>query len=212
VTARPHRLVFVTGTGTEIGKTWWAAATARALLDLGASVAARKPAQSGGPPSDAEILAAATGQAPTDVCPPHRSYAIAWAPPFAAAELGDPPFTIADLVDEMTWPPGTDVGIVEGAGGPRSPMASDGDNVDLARALLPDFVVVVGDAGLGTINAIRLSVAPFEDVAGARVVAVLNRFGGNSLHVLNLRFLVEREDLDVVTEPRQLAHRLWNGT
>ena len=47
---------------------------------------------------------------------------------------------------------------METAGGVRSPQADDGDAVDLVRLLAPDLVVLVADAGLGTINAVRLCV------------------------------------------------------
>ena len=40
----------------------------------------------------------------------------------AAARLGLPPFTIADLLGEVRWDAGTAVGFVEGAGGLRSPL------------------------------------------------------------------------------------------
>ena len=107
----------------------------------------------------------------------------------AARELGEPPFTVADLAAEIVWPEALAVGLVEGVGGPRSPIAADGDNVDLARALQPHLVVVVGDAGLGTINAVRLSVGAFDDFP---VVVALNRFGDDPLHERNREFLVER--------------------
>ena len=204
---RPRTLVFVSGTATEVGKTWWTAATTRELKVAGAHVAARKPVQSGEPGAvtDAEVLGAATGEDPDTVCSPHRTYPLAWAPPMAARELGEPGFTAADLVGGIVWPEGVDIGLVEGVGGPRSPVSDDGDNVVLAHQLAPDLVVVVGDAGLGTINAVRLSVAAFTDFP---VVVALNRFTGEPLHQRNLTHLVETDGFDVVTEPRVLAARL----
>jgi dethiobiotin synthetase len=199
VSTEPARLVFVAGTGTDIGKTWWSAALARHLRATGVSVAARKPVQSCAPGdrTDAEVLAAATGETTDAVTPPHRTYRLAWAPPMAAAELGLPPFTVDDLVAELTWLPGTDLGLVEGVGGPRSPIASDGDNVDLADRLAPSLVVLVADAGLGTVNAVRLS-------AGALghhpLVVALNRFGTGPLHARN-RDVLEADGLRVVTDP-----------
>ena len=68
-----------------------------------------------------------------------------------------PPFTVADLAAELRWPDGVELGLVEGVGGPRSPIAADGDTVDLRGHIRPDVVVLVADAGLGTINAVRLS-------------------------------------------------------
>ena len=203
---RPHLLVVATGTGTEIGKTWWGAATLAATRAKGSSVAARKPVQSGTDerPTDAEVLAGATGEPVAEVCPPHRWLRPALAPPMAADELGQPAFTIADLVAELEWPdPAVDVGWVEGAGGLRSPLTADGDTLSLVRALAPGFVVVVADAGLGTINAVRLTV----DALGAtRAVVALNRFDpSDSLHRRNRDWLVERDHCTVVTGPGELA-------
>jgi dethiobiotin synthetase len=201
---RPATLVFVAGTGTDIGKTWWTAATARELRTAGVTVAARKRVQSGAPgaPTDADVLGAATGEDPATVCSPHRTYPLAWAPPMAARELGEPGFSTADLAGGITWPEGIDVGLVEGVGGPRSPIADDGDNVDLAHLVAPDLVVLVADAGLGTINAVRLSLAA---LGGFRVLVALNRFTGDALHERNREHLAAVDGAEVVTEPRALA-------
>jgi dethiobiotin synthetase len=204
---RPDTIVFVAGTSTEVGKTWWTAAVARQLRADGVVGAARKPVQSSlpGEPRDADVLAAATAVPPHTVCLQHRTYDIAWAPPMAADKLGLPAFTVEDLATEMVWPDGVAVGLVEGVGGPRSPIAADGDNVDFARAIQPDLVVLVGDAGLGTINAVRLSAEAFD---GFSLIVVLNRYGDDPLHSRNRDFLVEHAGLDVVTAPAQLAARL----
>lgn len=197
---RPDRLVMVTGTETEVGKTWVGAALASAWRDAGHRVAARKPVQSYRPgtgPTDAHVLAAATGEHPDEVCPPHRSYEVAMAPFMAAAKLGRPPFTLAELVAEIVWPDGVDVGLVEAAGGVRSPMTTDGgDTVDLVEALAPDDVVVVAHAGLGTINAVRLCVAA---LAGQPVRVFLNRFDARSeLHLANQAWLAAHLPVPVV--------------
>jgi dethiobiotin synthetase len=100
-----------------------------------------------------------------------------------------------------------DVGLVEGAGGPRSPLASDGDSVDLARALRPDAIVLVADAGLGTINAVRLAHQPLAEVAP--VTVVLNRFqAADDLHVRNREWLTERDGFDVTVTPADVADRV----
>lgn len=209
--ARPPALVFVAGTATEIGKTWWTAAVARELRAGGMVVAARKPVQSGAPgdPTDAEILATATGEEPDTVCPPARSLPLAWAPPMAARELGVPPFTTADLAGGIAWPASVDVGFVESVGGPRSPISADGDTVALAHLVAPDVVVLVADAGLGTINAVRLSATALADFP---LVVALNHYGvgdeRDPLHARNLEHLTTVDGFDVVTTPRQLADRV----
>lgn len=209
---RPDRLVVVTGTGTEIGKTWVAAALAQALRDSGTAVAARKPAQSFDPGDDpatldAARLAAATGESPSRVCPEHRSYPLAMAPPMAAATLGRPPFTIADLAAEIdaSWPePPADVGLVEGAGGVAAPQADDGDTTALIDVLGPNLVVLVAPPGLGTINLVRLSVAALR---AWPVVVHLNPWPGGDPHVAaaNRAWLTERDGLTVTSEAANLA-------
>jgi len=224
---RPDRLVLVCGTGTEVGKTWVGARLLSELRSRGRTVAARKPAQSydvdrngdrlgGG--TDAEILGAASGEHPGEVCHSFRSYHRAMAPPIAAAALGLPPFTVADLVDELDWPvDGTDVGLVETAGGVRSPQADDGDVCDLVDAVHPDLVVLVADAGLGTINSIRLCMDALA-VRVARpvpVVVVLNHYDGHhGIHRRNHVWLDERDGYRIVTLPggeRELADAAVDG-
>lgn len=207
---RPRRLVVVLGTGTGVGKTWTSAAALRRLRHAGVSVAARKPAQSFAPcddETDADVLAAASGETAGDVCPPHRSYAMAMAPPMAAAFLGMPPPSLAELVAELSWPsPAVDVGLVETAGGPRSPLASDADSAGLAFALEPDLAVLVAPAGLGAINSVRLSAAALD---GLPLAVFLNRFDRGDLHERNRRWL-QRDGFDVHVDPAAVA-RLCGG-
>lgn len=188
--------MLVAGTGTGVGKTWVAAHLIVGLRTSGAAVAARKPAQSfeAGTPAagtDAGVLASASGELPAAVCPPERWFEAAMAPPMAADALGLPAFGLRDLADGVRWPdpwgPGRPrVGVVETAGGVRSPLAADGDTVGLVELLRPDLVVLVADAGLGTINAVRLSAAAL----GGSPVVVLNRADpSDDLHARNHRWL-----------------------
>ena len=129
------------------------------------------------------------------------------APPMAAAALGRPTFSITDLVAELSWPDATDVGLVESAGGPRSPLAADGDTITLTEALAPDIVVLVADAGLGTINAVRLSLDAFGTLAP--VVVALNRYDDVlPLHRANRDWLEATPGCSIVTDPADLAGRL----
>jgi dethiobiotin synthetase len=210
---RPRRLAVVAGTATGVGKTFVAARLAGALRTRGVRVAARKPAQSFAPseggPTDAEVLGAATGERAEQVCRRARWYERAMAPPMAAESLGRPAFTIADLACEVaaSWPrPAADLGLVELAGGPRSPLAADGDGVDLARALAPDLVLIVADAGLGTLNAARLSADVFAP--GPRLL-YLNRYdAADELHRRNRAWLEQRLALPLAVEIAALAQEV----
>jgi dethiobiotin synthetase len=213
---RPERIVLVCGTGTEVGKTWVCDRLLRELRGRDLSVAARKPAQAFdidgegvrlGGATDAEVLGAASGEHPATVCHSFRSYHRAMAPPMAAEALGLPPFTVGDLVGEMVWPSApVHVGVVEMAGGVRSPQAADGDTTDFVAALRPDVVVLVADAGLGTINSVRLSMDALATVTGPQpripVIVILDRFDGHhDIHRRNREWLAVRSGYRVVTLP-----------
>jgi dethiobiotin synthetase len=185
--------VLVTATGTEVGKTWTACALCGELRARGYEVHTRKPAQSFTPAergrTDAELLAAATGESPRRVCPAHRWYEVPMAPCMAADVLRRPRITTADLVAENVPVPAAGITLVEGAGGPRSPLAHDGDVIALARALSIGRAVLVADAGLGTINAVRLCV---EALTGFDTLVFLNRFDhADDLHRHNRAWLAD---------------------
>jgi dethiobiotin synthetase len=225
---RPDQIVLVCGTGTEVGKTWVCTQLLHEVRSRSLQVAVRKPAQSFdidprgaslGGPTDAQVLAAASGESPGEVCLPHRSYPRAMAPPMAAESLGLPPFTVAELVEELAWPDRrVDVGLVETAGGVRSPQACDGDTIDFVHSLRPDLVILVADAGLGTINAVRVSLdvllpaveklgtapAPGSNPRPVPVAVVLDRFEElDEIHRRNLEWLASDGDVEIFTIPGQ---------
>ena len=210
MSARPHRVVVIAGTATDIGKTWVSVELASRLVADSWAVEARKPAQSGGPddPSDAALLAVVTGESDLVVCPAHRRYPVPRAPPMAAEATGLPAPTIEELASEVAGSWGVraaDVGLVELAGGVGSPAASDGDGAALAAAIAPDGVVLVADAGLGTINAVRLSVARLTDAGvvteDVPVLVFLNRYDDDDdLHRRNRVWLADRDRFTVAVD------------
>jgi dethiobiotin synthetase len=206
---RPRLLAVVTGTGTEVGKTWVAVEVIRRLSAKGLTVSARKPAQSytrEEPMTDADLLAAASGETPAEVCPLSRWYPVPMAPPMAAELLGLPAVLLGDLEREVGsgWPlRPVDVGIVEGAGGVASPIAVNGDTAELARCLAADVAVVVARADLGAINSVRLS---HDALAPLPVVVHLNRFDPDlELHSRTLEWLATRDGLSVTTDVADLV-------
>ena len=211
MTQGPELLVVIAGTGTEVGKTWVGCHLVADLRARGLRVVARKPVQSFDPAdglTDADLLAEVTGAPVTDVCPRHRWYPIAMAPPMAAEHLGLEPFTLVDLVSELHWPSGAEIGIVELAGGPGSPLADDGDGTDLVELLRPDLVVLVTGAGLGILSDVRLAARAF----GAQpLIVYLNRYDpAQELHERNRQWLAERDGIVVTVGPRQLAEAVAN--
>lgn len=169
-------------------------------------VAARKPVQSydlSGGPTDAEQLAVASGEHPHTICPPHRWYPRAMAPPMAADALGRPRIELSELINEIGWPESADIGIVETAGGVRSPLAHDGDSIDLVQQLRPDRVLLIADAGLGTLNAVRLTLRCLEALP---TDVFLNRFNpADPVHRSNLEWLTEHDGVAAFTTIESVA-------
>jgi dethiobiotin synthetase len=168
------RGVFVTGTGTEVGKTVVAAAIARTHVQRGERVAVFKPAVSGlsdGGEPDHELLRRAAGSAQSDEqIAPYR-----YAPPVSphlGAELSgdviDPARLRAAAVEAAS---GADLLVVEGVGGFLVPLTLGYLLRDFARDLaLP--VVIAAPPGLGTINHTLLTVEAVRSV-GLEVLAVV---------------------------------------
>lgn len=209
MTVRPSILLAVVGVGTGVGKTWTTIQIVTELRRRGLTVAVRKPVQSFAAhelgSTDAELLAVSTGQTPHVVCPPHRWYGEPMAPPMAADVLGLAAITSRELVEETVWPPGVDIGIVETVGGVRSPMTHDTDSIEFARLLQPDGTLLVADAGLGAINAIRLA-AP--TLAGLAWLAFLNRHDHSELHHRNQRWLQTQTNIETATTTAELCQWL----
>ena len=157
------RGLFVTGTGTEVGKSVLAAAVCAALSARGERVAAFKPVVTGvdDPPGefprDHELLAAAAGgaQAPDQVAPYRFGPPVS---PHYAAELAGEPIEPARLVAfARSLGESADVLVAEGVGGLLVPITTGYLVRDLARDLaLP--LVVAARTGLGTINHTLLTV------------------------------------------------------
>jgi len=203
---RPARLIGVLGTNTEVGKTWVSTQLLATLKLRGTKVSARKPVQSYAPDdinTDAALLAGASGEDVADICPAHRCYPLPLAPPIAASALGRGPIRMQEIIDEIHWPPNIDIGLVETEGGARSPLAADGDSLQLLERLQVDQFLLVADAGLGTISSVRLTLAATGNVP---TLVYLNRFDANKqVHELNRRWLIEEDKLHVITDVHSLA-------
>ncbi|MET9293205.1 dethiobiotin synthase [Streptomyces sp. NPDC003077] len=152
-------VLFVTGTGTEIGKTVTTAAVAAAALARGRSVAVLKPAQTGmGPdePGDAAEVARLAGAAVTTA--ELARYPEPLAPETAARRAGLPPVRPAEVAEAAAKLAAShDLVLVEGAGGLLVRFDEAGGTLADAARLAEAPVLVVAQAGLGTLNATALT-------------------------------------------------------
>jgi dethiobiotin synthetase len=183
--------VFVTGTGTEVGKTVVAAVVAHTLAARGREVAVFKPAVTGldeqpadGPTSgapgdlsahrplaDHELLrlAAGSGQSDEEIAP--YRYGPPASPHLAAAMAGEEIDPARLLEAAQSAADGIDALVCEGVGGLLVPLSPG----YLVRDLAVDLgypLVIAASPGLGTINHTLLTIESAR-AAGLEVASVI---------------------------------------
>ena len=170
--------LFVTGTGTDIGKTYVSCALIRALKARGAAVDAFKPVVSGFDPRDATgsdpaRLAAALGDPGGVFRIAPRRYRAPLSPNIAARLEGQT-LSLDDMViDAMARTAETRDGLllIEGAGGVMSPLTDTATNLDMIAALGAPVLLVAGSY-LGTISHVLTALVALR-AARARVATVV---------------------------------------
>ena len=161
------KAVFLTGTGTDIGKTYIAGLIVKKLAEAGKNPAYYKAAMSGNDrredgsliPGDALFVQKTSGisQSLEEMCP--YVYENAWSPHLASRVEGNPVdlevvrkgfLETADKYDYIT---------MEGSGGILCPLCFDERRIQL-EDVIREFElssILVADAGLGTINSVVLT-------------------------------------------------------
>ena len=166
--------VFVTGTGTEVGKTVVAAVIARTLAADGNGVAIFKPAVTGldePAETDHALLRRASGSQQSDEeIAPYR-YGPPASPHLAASMAGEEIEPRRLVTAAQTAAAGADALVCEGVGGLLVPLCRDYLVRDLAVELaLP--LAIAASPGLGTINHTLLTIEAAR-AAGLEVAAVV---------------------------------------
>jgi len=149
---------FITGSDTDVGKTYIACEIVRQLRQRGIDIETRKPVESGCVLAAAGDLlthdAAALQQANEHhesierIAPYQFRAALA---PHRAARLENRKLYLEDLVDACSRDNPEHRLVVEGAGGFYSPLAENALNADLASALQLPVIIVVNDR-IGAVN------------------------------------------------------------
>jgi dethiobiotin synthetase len=157
------RVLAVTGTDTEVGKTVVTAAIAAMQLSLGRTVAVIKPAQTGiGAEDDGDLAEVRRLAGEVSI---HEGVRLPdpLAPDTAARVAGQPLPSLAEQRDLVaTVASRHDVTIVEGAGGLLVRLGEDFTLLDLLAPYHAAWVIVAR-AGLGTLNHTELTVRALRD-------------------------------------------------
>ncbi len=163
--------LFVTGTGTNVGKTYASVALAQEWIRRGLRPAAVKPFETGCAPraADAETLAEACGS-------PHLASLPAFyraqlpAAPYAATLAGEPPPAWSPIVGTLRGLHHRPL-LIEGAGGPLVPVDETHLVIDLARALEAEVLLVAANR-LGVLSH-ALAAAEAITARGLQLRAIL---------------------------------------
>ncbi|SMM98192.1 Dethiobiotin synthetase [uncultured Candidatus Thioglobus sp.] len=192
--------LFISGSGTDVGKTFIASYLIQ-LLNNKYSVVVRKPIESdciekidGLIPKDAVLL--------NNLCQNPEPIDTVCAFQFAACVSGEKAsseqgvtISLQDLIDAVQPKNKDDFVIIEGAGGIYSPIAQHLLNNDLAVAIGLPIVLVVKDE-LGAINQALLSIEAAKKHKLTIAMLVLNQFDTN--HLDNATALRAYTDVKVV--------------
>lgn len=201
--------IFVTGTGTEIGKTYVAGLLVKKLHEAGEKSAYYKAAMSGNDkdadgnliPGDAKFVKELGGidQDLNEMCP--YIYERAYSPHLAAQIEGNPvnlDYVVEKFKDlEKKY----DYITLEGSGGILCPLRFDDEEI-----YLEDFVkkaklssIIVADAGLGTINNLVLT-AYYMKEKGMKVKGIIfnNFIPGDVLQEDNIKMCQHMSGLKVL--------------
>jgi|TARA_B110000967_G_C18745928_1_gene490210 dethiobiotin synthetase len=190
---------FITGSDTDVGKTYITCEIIRQLQQFNFTLETRKPAESGCklgefgemvPADGLKLQAANQHREDIDrITPLKFKAALA---PHRAARLEDRQLSVNQLLNACSRDNCNSTLIVEGAGGFFSPIADDGLNADLATLLQLPTVIVINDK-IGAVNQALLTVQAIENSGLAIAAIILNQVEKKTtLNMNNLEDLQSR--------------------
>ena len=206
--------LFVLGTGTDIGKTYVTGLLLKYIRDNGYNASYFKAALSGAirneegklVPGDAvEVLSMAGLEEDTDFLVPYI-YETAVSPHLASHIEGNPVDldAVKEAYDDVSKK--YDYIVMEGSGGIVCPIRYDGpdneNNImleDIIKALDLN-VVLVGDAGLGTINSVVTTVEYLRNRKIHVCGILLNNFKDQTMEEDNLKMIEELTGVPVIAK------------
>lgn len=197
--------LFVTATGTDMGKTYVTALMVKKLADAGMSAGYYKAALSGAvsiEESDAGYVKKVSGISQPDETLLSYLYETAVSPHLAAKIEGNPVELEKVKADYQKVFEAYDYVTVEGSGGIVCPIRWDGEQ----KLLLEDIVkvlklpaVMVADAGLGTINSAVLTAEYLKNHGIETKGIILNHYSGGLMQKDNIRMIESLTGLPVLS-------------
>ena len=190
--------IFITATGTDIGKTYISALIIKKMREAGFNCGYYKPVLSGVEISDGKLIKSdcnyviETAKIPTsaDDCVTYR-WEEAVSPHLAAQRAGERICINKILEDYQKASHKYDYLLVEGAGGITCPLILSDKEKYLLKDLIKELgtnILIAADAGLGTINSILLTVE-YAKANGIKIEGIIlnNYEPDNFMHQDNLK-------------------------
>ena len=190
--------IFITASGTDIGKTYISALIVKKMREAGFNCGYYKPVLSGVEISDGKLIKSdcnyviETAKIPTsaDDCVTYR-WEEAVSPHLAAQRAGERICINKILEDYQKASHKYDYLLVEGAGGITCPLILSDKEKYLLKDLIKELgtnILIAADAGLGTINSILLTVE-YAKANGIKIEGIIlnNYEPDNFMHQDNLK-------------------------
>lgn len=200
--------IFVTATGTDVGKTYVTALIIKKLREAGVNAGYYKAALSGAQSvaeSDAGYVNRVAGIGETEDMLISYLYKNAYSPHLAARIEGNP--VEMDVVRSgfRRAAAAYDYLTMEGSGGIVCPIRKDGQAVIFLEDIIKELglaCLIIADAGLGTINAV-VTTAEYMRSRGFRIKGIiLNHWNGDIMQRDNLEMIEEITGLNVLAVVR----------
>ena len=211
--------IFVTGTGTDVGKTYVTALIIKKLNQENLNPAYFKAAMSGNErdssgkliPGDATHVKKISGirQPLEEMCPYVYENALS---PHLASRLEGNPVKLKGVKENFEKITGKyDFITIEGSGGIVCPLNFDGEEIYLSDVikLLECDCILVADAGLGTINNVVLT-AEYMKSRNLKIRGMIfnNYIPGNVMHEDNIKMCHHLTKIPVLAKVQKNSHEL----
>ena len=172
--------IFISGTNTEVGKTFITVNIIKLLQSKGYLVNPYKPVETGCRkrlsklvPNDSSLFHKTIKKRMSlDKINPYRF--LEPISPAKAIKLSKKRITINNYLAKYKSLPDCDFSVIEGAGGLLSPLASDGFNIDLIKKIKAPTILVAKDE-IGVINNVMLSLNILKQYKIKVLAVILNR-------------------------------------
>ncbi|WP_460188458.1 dethiobiotin synthase [Thiomicrorhabdus hydrogeniphila] len=207
---------FITGTDTDVGKTYASGCIAHTLISAGIKVIPRKPIASGCikqkdgslVSGDALFLqqSCQSIEAISTICPYQFEPPVSPQVAIQQAGLTITTNQLATACGLPKSPSENTLYLVEGAGGFYSPLCSDGLNLDLAKALNLPVILVVKNQ-LGCINHTLLTLNAIEQ-AGLQTLCIVQNFIDKTNHLNGIENWTDIPIFQLPTDKNQAIKKI----